>query len=113
MAAGAGRERGFALLMVLWTLLLLAFIATVFNDNARTEVLLARNLVANARAEALADGGVYRAALGLTRSPREGGFRGDGQVYVWQQFSIRCLTSRLCGYAFNRCMAPASIFSSS
>jgi len=87
MAAGAGRERGFALLMVLWTLLLLAFIATVFNDNARTEVLLARNLVANARAEALADGGVYRAALGLTRSPREGGFRGDGQVYVWHPSS--------------------------
>jgi general secretion pathway protein K len=69
--------------MVLWTLLLLAFIATVFSDNARTEVLLARNLVANARAEALADGGVYRAALGLTRAPREGGFRGDGQVYIW------------------------------
>lgn len=87
MAAGVGRQRGFALLMVLWTLLLLAFIATVFNDNARTEVLLARNLVANARAEALADGGVYRAALGLTRSPREGGLRGNGQVYVWHPSS--------------------------
>ena len=87
MAAGGARERGFALLMVLWTLLLLAFIATVFNDNARTEVLLARNLVANARAEALADGGVYRAALGLTRSPRAGGFRGNGEVYVWHPSS--------------------------
>lgn len=78
------RERGFALLMVLWTLMLLAFIATVFGDNARTEVLLARNLVSNARAEALADGGVFRAAAGLTRAPRDGGFRGDGQVYVWR-----------------------------
>jgi general secretion pathway protein K len=87
MAAAVRRERGFALLMVLWTLLLLAFIATVFSDNARTEVLLARNLVANARAEALADGGVYRAALGLARSPRSGGFRGDGQVYIWHPTS--------------------------
>ncbi|MBK8208936.1 MAG: general secretion pathway protein GspK [Rhodospirillales bacterium] len=78
------RERGFALLMVLWTLMLLAFIATVFGDNARTEVLLARNLVSNARAEALADGGVFRAAAGLTRAPRDGGFRGDGQIYVWR-----------------------------
>ncbi len=84
MARGSRRERGFALLMVLWTLMLLAFLATVYGSNARTEVLLARNLVTNARAEALADGGIYRAAAGLARSPREGGFRGNGQVYVWR-----------------------------
>ena len=78
------RERGFALLMVLWTLMLLAFLATVFGSNARTEVLLARNLVTNAQAEALADAGVFRAAAGLTRQPREGGFRGNGQVYIWR-----------------------------
>lgn len=86
-------ERGFALLMVLWTLMLLAFIATVFSDNARTEVLLARNLVANARAEALADGGVFRAAMGLRLAPRDGGFRGDGQVYIWRPTSRNTATS--------------------
>ena len=62
MPQGSRRERGFALLMVLWTLMLLAFLATVYGSNARTEVLLARNLVTNARAEALADAGIYRAA---------------------------------------------------
>ncbi|QLH39826.1 MAG: general secretion pathway protein GspK [Defluviicoccus sp.] len=77
------RERGFALLMVLWTLILLAFLAMVFADNARTEVFLARNLVDNAQAEALADGGIYRAAAGLSRDPVDGGFYGDGRVYVW------------------------------
>lgn len=78
------RQRGFALLMVLWTLMLLAMLATVYGSNARTEVLLARNLVTNAQAEALADAGIFRAATGLTRQPREGGFRGNGQVYIWR-----------------------------
>lgn len=84
MRRNSRRERGFALLMVLWTLMLLAFLATVYGSNARTEVLLARNLVTNARAEALADAGIYRAAAGLARAPREGGFRGNGQVYIWR-----------------------------
>lgn len=79
------RERGFALLMVLWTLLLLSFLAAVVGSDARTETYLARNLVETARAEALADAGVYRAASGLAKTPREGGYRGDGQIYVWKQ----------------------------
>jgi hypothetical protein len=89
------RQRGIALLMVLWALVLLALLATVFGGNARTEVFLARNLVENAQAEALADAGLYRAIAGLTKEPREGGFRGDGRVYTWLasggevRFSIR------------------------
>jgi general secretion pathway protein K len=89
------RQRGIALLMVLWALVLLALLATVFGGNARTEVFLARNLVENAQAEALADAGLYRAIAGLTKEPREGGFRGDGRVYTWHasggevRFSIR------------------------
>jgi general secretion pathway protein K len=76
------KDGGFALLMVLWTLLLLSLLAAVFGGNARTEVFLARNLVQNAQAEALADGGVFRAISGLNKEPREGGYRGDGAVYV-------------------------------
>jgi general secretion pathway protein K len=74
---------------------LLSLLATIFGDNARTEVLLARNLVENAQAEALADAGLYRAIAGLTKEPREGGFHGDGRVYSWHanggevRFSIR------------------------
>jgi general secretion pathway protein K len=77
------RQRGFALLMVLWTLILLAFVAMVYVENARTEVFLARNLVDNAQAEALADGGVYQAVAGLNREPADGGYYADGRVYVW------------------------------
>jgi general secretion pathway protein K len=89
------RQRGIALLMVLWALVLLALLATVFGGNARTEVFLARNLVENAQAEALADAGVYRAIAGLSKEPRDGGFQGDGRVYTWHasggdvRFSIR------------------------
>lgn len=68
--------------MVLWVLLLLALLAAIYGANARTEVHLARNLVDNTQAEALADAGVYRAIMGLTREPREGGLRGDGRVYT-------------------------------
>lgn len=67
--------------MVLWTLLLLSFLAAVFGGNARTEVYLARNLVENSQAEALADAGIYRAISGLSKEPDEGGFRGNGEVY--------------------------------
>jgi len=81
--------------MVLWTLLLLSFLAATFGGNARTEIYLARNLVENSQAEALADAGIYRAIAGLTKEPAEGGFRGDGEVYNMRtdageiRFSIR------------------------
>lgn len=93
--AAAMDERGFALLMVLWALMLLAFLATVFAGNTRTEVLLARNLLVNAQAEALADAGVFRAVAGLNREPSNGGFHGDGRLYIWAtpdgevRFSVR------------------------
>ena len=52
---------GFALVMVLWTLVLIAFIAAHLTASGRTEIRIARNLVANAVAEAAADGGISAA----------------------------------------------------
>lgn len=59
------RQRGLALVVVLWVLVLLALIAASFTYTTRTEVNLTRNLIEAARAEALADAGVNRAILGL------------------------------------------------
>lgn len=59
------RQRGIALIAVLWVLVLLALLAASFTRSTRTGAQLARNLVANAEARALADAGVYRAILGL------------------------------------------------
>lgn len=59
------RQRGIALIAVLWTVLLLSLIATNFLTQTRTDTRITRNLIDNAGAEALADAGVYRAIVGL------------------------------------------------
>ena len=65
LARHARRERGFILLVVLWVLVLLAAIALHLSSIGRTEARIAFNLVANAKAESLADGGIARAVFGL------------------------------------------------
>lgn len=54
------RERGIALILVLWVVTLLAVIAGSFVYGARGSALAAGNLVALAKARALADAGIHR-----------------------------------------------------
>jgi general secretion pathway protein K len=54
-------ERGFALIIVLWTLVLIAFIVADMTATGRTEIHIASNLVANAVGQAAADGAIYEA----------------------------------------------------
>jgi len=75
-----GSSRGLALLSVLWVTGLLAVIAASFASGARTEARLAHNQIANAKAEALADGGVQRAVLGLLELDPEQAWQADGIV---------------------------------
>ncbi len=82
--APTSRRRGIALISVLWVLVLLSLIAASFSFTSRTEVNLARNMVDNAEAEALADAGVYRAIAGLYKTVGQGGFRVDRTVYGWR-----------------------------
>jgi general secretion pathway protein K len=58
-------ERGFALVMVLIVIALLALIASAFSWSIRSHVRLTANIAASAEAEALADGGVELAILDL------------------------------------------------
>src|SRR4051794_36524705 len=63
-----GRDRpqaGFALLVVLWTLSLLALLGTQLVATGRGEAQLARNLVDAAALEAATDGAVQQAIFGL------------------------------------------------
>ena len=55
------RNGGFALLVVLWTLVLIAFIVAHLTASGRTEMRIAGNLVNNAAAEAAADGAIAAA----------------------------------------------------
>ena len=61
MRSGKTGQRGFALLIVLWTLGLLALLGTQLLASARQDTQLARNLVDAAQMEAAADGAVQQA----------------------------------------------------
>jgi general secretion pathway protein K len=76
-----GSTRGIALISVLWIAGLLAVMAASFVSSSRTEARLARNQLENAKAQALADGGVQRAVLGLLELEPESVWRADGRVY--------------------------------
>lgn len=53
------RNGGFALIVVLWTLVLIAFVVAHLSATGRTEIRIAGNLVANAVAQAAADGAIF------------------------------------------------------
>ncbi len=75
-----GDGRGFALILVLWITALLAVVSASLVSSGRTETRLAHNLVENAKAEALADGAVRRAVLGLLATDPDQVWRG-GVLY--------------------------------
>lgn len=85
LKAGTSR-RGIALITVLWVLTLLALIAASFATTTRTEINLARNLVESAKAEALAEAGVFQVILSLLDdgAEEEEPWRVDGTVYAWR-----------------------------
>ncbi len=59
-------SRGFALIVVLWFLVLIAAISAYLLANARQEIAIARNIMTAAAAEALADAGIARAMFNQT-----------------------------------------------
>jgi general secretion pathway protein K len=78
------RQRGLALVMVLWVTILMAYMAASFLSQTRTTQLLVRNRLDIARAEALADAGVYWAIHKLTQADARDRWRADGRTYEWQ-----------------------------
>ena len=72
------RERGFALLLVIWVVAILSVLAAGFAVATRSESRLARNLLEAAEARALAEAGVARAGLALLETDPRRQWRGDG-----------------------------------
>jgi general secretion pathway protein K len=64
--SGRRRDRGFALLIVLWTVALLALLTSGLTASGRGEAKLAENLRDAALAEAAADGAAQEAIFRLT-----------------------------------------------
>ena len=73
--SGSARDRGFALLLVLWVVAILSVVVAGFAAGTRSESRLARNLLDAADARALAEAGVARAGastFGLTNGTTPG-----------------------------------------
>lgn len=79
-----GRERGVALVLVMWVAVLLTVIASSFIVERRTETLVVGNSISMARAEAIADAGVARAVFEMYRAGNAPeGWKRDGTVQGW------------------------------
>lgn len=76
------RSRGLALLVVLWAGALLSVVAASFTFAMRTEAGITINLVERAKAEALAEAGVFRAIVALTTRDRTARWATDGRVHA-------------------------------
>ena len=78
------RERGVALVLVMWVAILLTVIASSFIYEARTDMLVVRNSVSMARAEAATGAAVHRAIFELYRADNApDAWRRDGAVREW------------------------------
>jgi len=77
------RQRGLALVVVLWTAILLALIAGAVTRLSRADLNLARNLAEGTQAELAADSALWTA---LYRIVNEGAqaWPPDGTVYAWR-----------------------------
>lgn len=64
--ADVRQNAGFALIIVLWTLVLIAFIVAHLTATGRSEIRIASNVVSNAVAQAAADGAIFQAIFNLT-----------------------------------------------
>jgi len=82
------RQRGIAVIIVLWLTILLTVIASGFAFSMRSEALAARNALSLAQARAAADGAVERTAFELSRPRMASSWASDGQVHSWQEDGI-------------------------
>jgi general secretion pathway protein K len=77
-SAECHRNGGFALIIVLWTLVLIGFIVAHLTASGRTEIRIAGNLVANSASQAAADGAIFEAIFNLSDPQQEQRWPVDG-----------------------------------
>ena len=78
------KQRGIALILVLWIMTLLMLIASSFIYAMRTDVVIVANSVARARLEAVADAAVQRGVFEIFKPPQlPGRWIADGIAQTW------------------------------
>ncbi|MCL2297767.1 MAG: type II secretion system protein GspK [Proteobacteria bacterium] len=87
----AFRQRGIALIIVLWTTVLLTVIAAGFAFSMRNEALATQNAVSAAAARWIANGAVERTVyeLATPRLALEDAWQPDGRTHTWQEGEAR------------------------
>lgn len=80
--SGKWRERGLALVLVLWVLVLMTIMAGSFSLTLRRESELVSGVQGSARARALAEGGVHYAMLMLAERDPARRWKSDGTPYT-------------------------------
>ena len=84
----APQPSGFALLLVLWSLVLLSLLVTQLTASGRSEARLALNLRTNAATEAAADGAIREAVFHIIDASA-GHWAANGQVHERGRIFIR------------------------
>src|SRR5436305_11663961 len=89
--AACRRSGGFALIIVLRTLVLIAFIVSHLTASGRTEIRIATNIIANAGSRAAADGAIVQAIFNLSDPDPKRRWPVDGNVHevVVGNFRVR------------------------
>ncbi len=75
------RQKGIALVLVLWVSVLIAVLLASFSLSARVEALQGRNLLDSTRARYAAEAGLHRAAYELRGSNPDTRWIADGRIY--------------------------------
>jgi general secretion pathway protein K len=75
------RQKGIALVLVLWVSVLIAVLLASFSLSARVEALQGRNLLDSTRARYAAEAGMHRAAYELRGSNPDTRWVADGRIY--------------------------------
>lgn len=79
------KQRGIALILVLWIVALLTVIAGNFVFAVRTDTVIAANQVSEARAQAYADAGIHRALYELFKTTTDSTrWLANGAAHEWQ-----------------------------
>src|ERR1700680_4467728 len=94
--ASRDRQRGIALILVLWLTVLLTVIGGSFAYGMRNEALAARNTLSVAQARGLADRALYRTVFELMRPKTLGdGWSADGTIHAWDEDGSRVTVNAL------------------
>lgn len=81
MNAMRSRQKGIALVLVLWVSVLITVLLASFSLSARVEALQGRNLLDSTRARYAAEAGLHRAAYELRGNNPDTRWVADGRVY--------------------------------